>query len=216
MTDPNFTHLAFVLDRSGSMSRIKDATQEGFDAFIAEQRQTPGDCTVTLAQFDDAYEVVYTDRPVADVPALDLRPRGMTALLDAIGYTVTSLGERLAALPEDQRPGQVIVGIMTDGMENASREFDHPAIKAMIEQQETVYGWRFVYMGANQDAIEVGMGLGVSRESALTYAPGNAEAALRSYSASVTRGRAAAAEGADAEGVRLAAAFTDKERAATK
>ena len=115
MTDPNLTHLYFLLDRSGSMQSIRDDTIGGFNAFIADQRQHPGDCRVTLAQFDDRYEVVYTDRPIADVPALDLHPRGTTALLDAIGRLVTDAGASLASLPEDKRPGTVIVGIMIAG-----------------------------------------------------------------------------------------------------
>ena len=123
MTDPNLTHLYFLLDRSGSMHTIVEDTVGGFDAFIAEQRKTPGECKVTLAQFDDAYEEVYADRSVADVPSLVLEPRGTTALLDSVARLITDAGKRLAALPEDQRPGTVIVGIMTDGLENASREW---------------------------------------------------------------------------------------------
>lgn len=125
MTDPNLTHLYFLLDRSGSMQSIKDDTEGGFDAFIAEQRSQPGDCRVTLAQFDDRYEEVYQDVPVADVPPLSLSPRGSTALLDSIGRLLGEAGGRLAALPEHERPGVVIVGIMTDGHENSSRE-PHP------------------------------------------------------------------------------------------
>lgn len=169
MTDSSLTHLYFLLDRSGSMQSIKTDTEGGFAAFIEEQRAAAGECRVTLAQFDDHYDVVYGGRPVADVPPLDLRPRGRTALLDAIGRLVTDAGTALAALPEERRPGTVIVAIMTDGLENASREWTHPAVKALVEQQTTQWGWQFLYLGADQDAIEVGASLGVSRDNSVTY-----------------------------------------------
>ena len=112
MTDPTYTDITMVLDRSGSMQSIKTDTIGGFDAFISEQRQVPGRCTVSLVQFDNEYEEVYTGRPIAEVPTLTLVPRGSTAMLDAIGRAVNATGARLAAMPEDRRPGTVIVGIM--------------------------------------------------------------------------------------------------------
>ena len=150
MTNTNLTQLAILLDRSGSMQSIVADTIGGFDAFIAEQRNAPGVCRVTLAQFDNEYEEVYADRPLTSVPGLELHPRGSTALLDAIGQLVTTIGSRLAAMPEHERPGTVIIGIMTDGQENASIEWTHQAIKALIEQQTNHYGWQFLYMGADQ------------------------------------------------------------------
>ena len=92
MTDATLTHLYFLLDRSGSMQSIKADTEGGFAAFMDEQRTGEGSCRVTLAQFDNAYDVVYRDVPVADVPALDLQPRGSTALLDAMGRLITDAG----------------------------------------------------------------------------------------------------------------------------
>ena len=91
MTNPHLTHLYFLLDRSGSMNSIVEDTVGGFDAFIAEQQKTPGECRVTLAQFANHYDVVYADRPIADVPALELQPRGSTALLDAMGRSITDV-----------------------------------------------------------------------------------------------------------------------------
>ena len=198
MTDPNLTHLYLLLDRSGSMQSIRDDTIGAFDAFMAEQRQHAGDCRVTLAQFDDRYDVVYTDRPIDDVPGLDLQPRGTTALLDAIGRLVTDAGAHLASLPEDQRPGAVIVGIMTDGYENASREWTHPAIKSLVQQQTKTYNWEFLYMGADQDAIEVGASLGVQANRSMTYSRDASGPAMAATSALVGRLRAAPATGAPA------------------
>lgn len=193
MTDPKLTRIAFLLDRSGSMQSIKTDIEGGFDAFIADQLRNPGECTVTLAQFDNVYDVVYTRTPLRDVPPLDLQPRGSTALLDAIGRLVTDMGAEFAALPESQRPGTVIVAIMTDGMENSSREWTHAAVKALIEQQTKQYDWQFLYMGADQDAIEVGSSIGIDRERAVTYGRGKSKEAMRATSANISAYRHAKA-----------------------
>jgi hypothetical protein len=209
MTDQNLTHLYFLLDRSGSMQSIKSDTEGGFTAFIDEQRRTSGECRVTLAQFDNHYDVVYADRPIADVPALDLQPRGSTALLDAMGRLVTDAGARLAAMHEDQRPASVIVAIMTDGLENASREWTHPAIKALVEQQTQQYGWQFMYMGADQDAIEVGRNIGVAAANSITYGRGKSQEVMANVSDKVRRYRTARAAGDMGAPM---PAFTEEER----
>lgn len=196
MTNPEYTHIEFLLDRSGSMASIRSDIEGGFDAFIADQATHPGRCTVSLAQFDDRYEIVYSGRDIKAVPPLDLRPRGTTAMLDAIGRSVVSLGERLAALPEADRPGTVIFAVMTDGLENASKEYTYPAIKALITQQETRYSWQFLYMGADQDAIEVGASIGIRPERSLTYGRGSSRAAYAASSTLTHNIRSASAAGA--------------------
>ena len=212
MTNADLTHLYFLLDRSGSMHTIVDDTVGGFDAFIAEQRKTPGECRVTLCQFDDHYDEVYADRPIADVPSLVLEPRGTTALLDSIARLVIDAGKRLAALPEDQRPGTVVVGIMTDGMENASREWAHPQIKQLIEKQTQDYQWQFLYLGADQDAIEVGMSIGVGAGHAVTYGRGKVKQAMAATAANVTRYREARAGGMPAPAAAMLAEYTEEQR----
>ncbi len=169
MTDADKTLIAALLDRSGSMQSIADDTRGGFDSYIAAERGQPGTTVVTLAQFDDRYDVVYQNTPIASVPPLDLEPRGMTALLDAIGRFVTEVGAGLAVLPEAERPGEVTVLVMTDGHENASSEWTKEAVRELISQQETVYGWDFVFLGANMDAVDVGSDLGFSAGKSLTY-----------------------------------------------
>ena len=134
---------------------------------------------------------MYADRPIADVPSLVLQPRGTTALLDSIGRLIGEAGQRLAALPEDRRPGTVVVGIMTDGMENASREWSHPRVKALIEQQTRDYQWQFLYLGADQDAIEVGASIGVSAANSVTYGRGKVRQAMAATAANVSAYRAA-------------------------
>ncbi|NIL78165.1 MULTISPECIES: VWA domain-containing protein [Rhodococcus] len=169
MTNPQLSLVAAVLDRSGSMQSIADDTRGGFDSFIAKELAQEGDTVVTLAQFDDRYEVVYSSRPIADVPPLVLEPRGTTALYDAIGRLVTEVGAELSALPEDQRPGSVTVLVMTDGHENASREWTNTAVRALIEQQERDYQWDFVFLGSNIDAVDVGTDLGFAPDKSMTY-----------------------------------------------
>lgn len=191
MTRSDLTHLYFLLDRSGSMQSIKSDIEGGFAAFVDEQRQAPGACRVTLAQFDDHYDVVYADRDVADVPPLDLQPRSRTALHDAMGRLVTDAGAELARLPEERRPGTVIVAVMTDGLENASREWTAPAIKALVEQQTQQWGWQFMYLGADQDAVEVGTSLGVPAAQSMTYARGKGREAMGKNSEKIRQMRAA-------------------------
>jgi hypothetical protein len=210
MTRSDQTRIYFLLDRSGSMQSIKSDIEGGFAAFVDEQRRATGECRATLAQFDDVYELVYADRPIADVPPLDLQPRNMTALHDAMGRLVTDAGQELAALPEAQRPGTVIVAIMTDGMENASKEWTGASIKALVSQQTNTWGWTFMYMGADQDAVEVGVSLGIARDHAVTYSRGKSREAMAMASGKIANLRAArvAAPAAPME------AFTDEERTA--
>ena len=139
MTNPDLTLIAALLDRSGSMKDCKRATETSFDELIAKQRSEPGEAIVTLSMFDDEYDNVYANVPIADVGPLTLVPRNMTAMLDATGRFITEIGEHLASVPEKQRPGHVILLIMTDGLENASKEWtydgveeaDHPAARTV-------------------------------------------------------------------------------------
>jgi hypothetical protein len=167
----NRARIAIILDRSGSMSSVRESTVAGFNEFIRSQRALPGDVTVKLVQFDDQYEVVF-DKPLSDVPELtqDLFvPRGMTALFDAQGKTIVALGEELAAMTESERPSKVIVMTLTDGLENASKEFTVEKIAALIKHQTDVYKWDFIFLGANQDAIHTAATMAIPMASALTY-----------------------------------------------
>ncbi|ADU01189.1 vWA domain-containing protein [Mycolicibacterium gilvum] len=185
MSNQNLTLIAFLLDRSGSMQSIKSDVVGGFDAFLAEQRAGDGDCRVTLAQFDNEYEVVYRTVPVSEVPPLVLNPRNSTALLDSMGKLITDTAAEIAALAEDDKPGSVIIAIMTDGLENISHEWSRPAIKSLVEQQTNEFGWEFLYMGADQDAVEVGKDLGVKAEQAVTYSRGKSREAMAAMSGNV-------------------------------
>jgi uncharacterized protein YegL len=122
----NLCEIGFVLDRSGSMESMRLEAIGGFNAFLASHQKAAGEAKLTLVLFDHEYIVTHDGRPVKEVPALDPRtyvPRGTTALLDASGRTINTIGERLDKMPEAERPGKVIVSILTDGLENASQEF---------------------------------------------------------------------------------------------
>jgi hypothetical protein len=120
------TDVTVILDRSGSMEAIQSDVIGGFNRFLRDQQHESGECRLTLVQFDDQYDVVYTARSIADAPRLmdhTFQPRGSTALLDAIGRTIDATGARLAALSESNRPDRVMLVIVTDGLENASTEY---------------------------------------------------------------------------------------------
>ena len=169
----NYTDINIVLDRSGSMVSVKHDTIGGFNQFLSEQQAVPGEATITLAQFDNVYELVYGAVPLADAKPLTdetFVPRGSTALLDAIGRTIHDTGKRLAALPEESRPEKVLFVVLTDGYENASREFTSQQINDLITLQRDTYKWEFVFLGANQDAITTASSLGISAQNSMTYA----------------------------------------------
>lgn len=172
MTNPSRSDITILLDRSGSMASVKSDVEGGFAKFLAEQRTLPGECVLSLVQFDsEAIEAVYTARPIASAPELSLVPRGWTPLLDAVGRTIVRTGERFAALPERDRPGRVLFVIITDGLENASREYDKRRIREMVEHQRREYHWEFLYLGANVDAFAEAGALGITRDYAAAYAP---------------------------------------------
>jgi uncharacterized protein YegL len=164
------SEVIIVLDRSGSMSSIKTDMEGGFKTFLEKQKKEPGECLVSLYQFDNIYEAVFEAKPIGQVDEIVLVPRGWTALRDAIGKTINSVGERLAKTPEDERPEVIILVVITDGMENASKEFSAAQIKEMVTHQTEKYDWKFIFLGANQDAVLTGSEYGTSKGLSITYA----------------------------------------------
>lgn len=166
----NSSLVVMILDRSGSMSSIKEATETGYLEFINKQKSDPGECYVSLYQFDDVYDVIYENRNIQEVDGkYTLYPRNMTALLDAMGRTINRVGERLNNTPEYDRPETVIVCVLTDGLENASKEFTNNKIKEMVKHQRDRYNWKFIFLGANQDAILTGISYGFSQGLSVNY-----------------------------------------------
>ncbi len=185
--------LVLVVDRSGSMQSIRQDMEGGIKTLLDEQAEAPGACVVTVAQFDDQYELLFQGVPVAEVTRYELVPRGSTALLDAIGRTIGEVSNWLRRLDEDRRPGKVVFAVVTDGLENASHEWTRDKVMAAVKERGDA-GWQFTFLGANQNAIQEGEGLGVGAAAAMTYSatPLGARAAMSSLSASVSRLRSGA------------------------
>lgn len=176
----NKTEIIFVCDRSGSMQGIKEATEKGFGDFIKKQQKEPGECYVSFYEFDDKFNTVFEYRNIHDVSEYILVPRGWTALLDAIGFTVNKVGDRLNNTPESEKPENVIVVILTDGMENRSKEFNREQVKKMVEHQQNKYNWKFIFLGSNQDAVLVGKTYGFNPDLSMTYSF-NAKSAVETF-----------------------------------
>lgn len=202
--------IALILDRSGSMETVRQATVDGYNEFINGQKLAPGTADVLLAQFDDEYEIVY-DQPLSAVPVMtpeQFVPRGNTALYDAIGRTIQQIGADLAALDEADRPDSVTIVILTDGLNNASQEYSAPQIATMIRHQADTYNWKFVFLGANQDAVLTASKFNIPRGQTMSYAASatgmaNTMGALNRYTVS---NRMAGATG------QMVQDFTDEDR----
>ena len=164
------THIICILDRSGSMSSIMSDSIGGFNTFLKKQKELPDEATITVALFDDKYELLYDNVDIKKAEELTETvwyPRGMTALYDAIGKTINNEKLNFAKLGKD-RPAKVLVCVVTDGLENASREYTNDNIKKLIKDCERD-DWNFIYLAANQDAFSVGMSFGISGANTFTY-----------------------------------------------
>lgn len=164
----DYTHLVGILDRSGSVAKVIDDMRGGYNAFLDEQAKLAGTCTVTTVVFDDEITVIddFIDIYAAKrLNSINYHARGMTALLDAVGRTVNMVGAKLSALQENDRPEFIVVYINTDGYENASREFNRAQINQMVNEQETKYNWKFLFLGANIDSFAEASSIGISNSA---------------------------------------------------
>lgn len=154
------------------MGSIANDAIGGFNTFLKEQKKITGKANITVVLFDHEYLLLHDNVNIKDVPELNNEtyvPRGMTALNDAIGRTLSTVGERLKNTNEKDRPSNVIVAILTDGYENNSKEFQANKIKEMIKHQEKKYAWNFIYLAANQDAFEIGLTYGFNKNNSLNF-----------------------------------------------
>jgi len=168
----NLTELVFILDRSGSMGGLESDTIGGFNSMLTKQQAEPGKCRITTVLFDHEYEVLHDRIDIKAVSPITEREyfvRGSTALLDAIGRTINKIAGVQKNTAEDYRAGKVLFVITTDGMENASREFDYAKIKSMVERQKDKFGWEFIFLGANIDAVDVAGRFGIGRNRAQNF-----------------------------------------------
>lgn len=166
------TEVLFIIDKSGSMEGLTSDVIGGFNTFVKEQKEIPGELWLTLVSFNHVVDF-HSRRNLRDITSLDsimrYRADGMTALYDAVGTGIEELGKALAALPEADRPSKVMVVIMTDGMENSSKRFSQNHIAEMIEHQRTRYNWQFLFMGANIDPKKEAGKINIAPQSAHAY-----------------------------------------------
>ena len=168
----NLTEIVFILDRSGSMSGLEADTIGGFNSMIEKQRKADGEALISTVLFDNTSEVIHDRVNVRDIKPMtdkDYTVRGCTALLDAIGGAIHHIGNVHKYARAEDVPEHTMFVITTDGMENASRRYDSDKVKKMIERQKEKYGWEFLFLGANIDAVETARHFGISEDRAVNY-----------------------------------------------
>lgn len=175
------TEIVFILDRSGSMCGLEDDTIGGFNSLIEKQKKEDGDAIISTILFDDFSEVLHDRVPLDRIEKMtehDYYVRGCTALLDAIGGAIHHIGNVHKYAREEDRPGKTLFVITTDGMENASKRYTYDRVKYMVERQKEKYGWEFLFLGANIDALDVAGRFGISEDRAANYHSDKAGTAL--------------------------------------
>lgn len=168
----NLTELVMILDRSGSMGGLESDTIGGYNSMLKKQSETEGEVLVSTVLFDDRSEVLFDRVPLEELPQMtdkEYYVRGCTALLDAVGGAIRHIGNVHKYAREEDRPEKTIFVITTDGLENASREYSYERVKRMVERQKEKYGWEFLFLGANIDAIETAGKFGISADRAANY-----------------------------------------------
>lgn len=185
----NLTELVFILDKSGSMAGLENDTIGGFNSMLRKQKALDGECRITTVLFDNRYELLH-DRidiqAVSPMTEKEYQVGGSTALLDAIGRTVHKLVSVQKNTAEEYRAENVMFVIITDGEENASREYSPQKVKNMIEKEREKYGWEFVFLGANIDAVETAGRFGIAPDRAVDYVPDSAGTELNFQAMSET------------------------------
>ena len=175
------TELVFILDKSGSMHGLEQDTIGGFNSMLQKQKELDGECRITTVLFDNRYELLHDRidiRAVSPMTEKEYQVGGTTALLDAIGRTVQKLVSVQKNTAKEYRADRVLFVIITDGQENASQEYSSDKVKGLIQLEKEKYGWEFVFLGANLDAVETAGRLGISRDRAVDYVPDGAGTAL--------------------------------------
>jgi uncharacterized protein YegL len=168
----NLTEIVFILDRSGSMSGLEADTIGGFNSMIEKQKKAEGEALISTVLFDNTSEVIHDRVSVQNIKPMtdeDYMVRGCTALLDAIGGAIHHIGNVHKYARDEDVPEHTMFVITTDGMENASRRYDSEKVKKMIERQKEKYGWEFLFLGANIDAVETARHFGISEDRAVNY-----------------------------------------------
>lgn len=168
----NLTEIVFILDRSGSMCGLEKDTIGGFNSLIQRQKQEEGTALVSTVLFDDNAEVLHDRVPIQQIQTMTEKEyyvRGCTALLDALGGAIHHIGNVHKYAREEDRPEKTLFIITTDGMENSSRKYSFDKVRRMVERQKSKYGWEFLFLGANIDAIDVARQCGIKADRAVQY-----------------------------------------------
>lgn len=179
----DLVEVIFVIDASGSMYNAKADTIGGFNSFLESQKKAPGDTLVTSIFFNDEVKILDECTKIQEVQPLtdqNYVVGGRTALYDAVGYAIDSVGERLAGTPEEERPAEVIVVIVTDGFENASHEYHFADIKERIERQQNTYSWKFIFLGEDIKSVQHAQEMGINKCLTHTYSKANLDSVYRS------------------------------------
>lgn len=166
------TEIVFILDRSGSMCGLEKDTIGGFNTTIEKQKQEPGEAYVSTVLFDHEMDVLHNRVPLSQVNPLteqEYVARGSTALLDAIGNAIHHIGNVHKYARDEDRPETTIFVITTDGYENASCKYSADRVRQMVERQKQKYGWEFIFLGANIDAIETARSFGIDRDRSANF-----------------------------------------------
>lgn len=166
------TELVFILDRSGSMSGLESDTIGGYNSMLKKQKAEKGLANVTTILFDDEYTVVHDRVSIEQIKPLSDKEyfvRGTTALLDAVGVTINNLIHNIKNSKKVDKADKVIFVIITDGMENSSKDYTYKKVKSLIDYQKERYAWEFVFLGANIDAIKTAASFGISQDRAVSY-----------------------------------------------
>lgn len=179
----DLVEVIFVIDASGSMYNAKADTIGGFNSVLESQKKAPGDTLVTSIFFNDEVKILDECTKIQEVQPLtdqNYVVGGRTALYDAVGYAIDSVGERLAGTPEEERPAEVIVVIVTDGFENASHEYHFADIKERIERQQNTYSWKFIFLGEDIKSVQHAQEMGINKCLTHTYSKANLDSVYRS------------------------------------
>ena len=168
----NLTELVFILDRSGSMSGLEKDTIGGFNSMLKKQKDEEGEAIVTTVLFDNRYELLHDRiniKGISPITDKEYFVRGTTALLDAVGRTIEKIENAQKHTLEEERASKVLFVITTDGMENSSKRYSYEKIRSMIKDKKKEFGWEFIFLGANIDAVSAAESIGISKDRATNY-----------------------------------------------